>query len=58
VKVWNRGDTECGKVTATRRCSLAGCTGTRLRVKWPGGRWTWPRTKGLVERADGDLEIG
>lgn len=53
--------TRCGTVKgiatgAWHRCQLAGCTGRRLTVRWPG-QITYPCTKGLKERADGALQI-
>ncbi len=37
-----------GVVTgATRRCTLEGCVGQRLGVRWPDGKITWPCTKGM-----------
>lgn len=30
-----------------RHCQLEGCLGRRLGVRWPGGRMTWPCTKGM-----------
>lgn len=31
------------------RCSLEGCRGSRVWVRWPGGHLTKPCTKGLEE---------
>ena len=31
----------------TKACTLGGCRGVRLRVKWPDGKYTWPCSKGL-----------
>lgn len=30
-----------------RACPLEGCSGVRLRTKWPDGRITWPCTEGM-----------
>lgn len=61
-KVYGRKGTKfarvCGKVTNTSICTLEGCGGTRLHVKWPDGKRTYPCAKGCTERPSGDLEIG
>lgn len=36
-----------------RLCSLAGCTGARIGVRWPDGKLTWPCTKGMEYGPDG-----
>ena len=47
--VHNRNGDEVGKATGTyRRCSMHGCTGLRIGVRWPDGRLTWPCSKGVV----------
>ncbi|MCY2924931.1 MAG: hypothetical protein NT031_05745, partial [Planctomycetota bacterium] len=36
-----------GRSTGTfRACTLDGCTGLRVGVRWSNGRLTWPCTKG------------
>lgn len=32
---------------SVRRCQLEGCPGLRVMVRWPGGKVTWPCTKGM-----------
>ena len=29
------------------RCRMDGCFGWRIAVKWPGGKWTYPCSKGM-----------
>ena len=37
-----------GKTTGGERCcSMEGCTGRRLGVRWQDGKLTWPCTKGM-----------
>ena len=61
-KVYGRKGTKfarvCGKVTNTSLCALEGCGGTRLHVKWPDGKRTYPCAKGCTVRDNGELEIG
>ena len=45
--VLNRNATEKGEVFSSRRCSLEGCTGRQLGVRWPDKSITWPCTKGM-----------
>lgn len=33
----------------SRRCTLEGCTGVRMHVKWPSGKSTYPCTKGCTQ---------
>lgn len=60
-KIWTRktrGERrQCGKVTGTMRCQLAGCNGVRLSVLWKDGHRTRPCSKGCGTRPNGDLEI-
>ena len=39
-----------GKV---RRCGLEGCTGIRIMTKWPGGKITYPCSKGMKRLRSG-----
>lgn len=57
TRLWSRDGRACGVVTGTSLCRLAGCGGTRLHVRWPDGRRTYPCAKGCLTRADGDLQI-
>lgn len=39
---------EIGKPTGGQRpCTLEGCLGIRIRVRWKGGKITWPCTHGM-----------
>ena len=52
------GRGEPGRLTGgTRRCTLEGCRGERLGVRWPDGRITWPCSEGLFIREDGQYQI-
>ena len=58
VAVWDREGRERGLRTGgIRHCALEGCTGVRVGVRWPDGKLTWPCTKGLHQRLDGDWQI-
>jgi hypothetical protein len=46
-----------GEITGTSLCRLEGCGGTRLHVKWPDGKRTYPCAKGCMVQADGSLRI-
>lgn len=49
-KVWPRlesGLRRPGTVVGTRRCTLEGCGGVRLGVRWSKKRLTWPCLKGM-----------
>ena len=49
TKVFNREMTEQGELTGSSRlCSMDGCTGRRLGVRWPDGKLTWPCAKGML----------
>lgn len=56
--VQSRDGKTTGQLTgAAHRCRLEGCRGERLTVRWPGGRFTHPCSKGLTELAPGLLRI-
>ena len=49
---------EFGTFTGTHRvCQLEGCSGIRLGVRWPDSRITWPCSRGLIQRENGDWQI-
>ena len=57
--IFSRSGNEFGVRTGgTRLCPLAGCNGLRIFVRWPDGRLTEPCTKGLIQRPDGQHQIG
>lgn len=41
----------------SRPCSMEGCTGVRIHVKWPDGRSTYPCSKGCKELPSGLWQI-
>jgi len=46
--VWARDGAVMGTATGgTQPCRMEGCMGRRLTVKWPDGKYTYPRTKGM-----------
>lgn len=47
-----------GRLTGKERfCCLEGCEGIWLRVKWPGGKVTWPCTKAMFVTKDKQWQI-
>lgn len=56
--IWNREGTERSQRTGgTRQCGMEGCRGLRIGTRWPDGKITFPCSKGLTQRADGDWQI-
>jgi hypothetical protein len=56
--VYSADRTEAGVRTGgSRLCSMHGCTGMRIAVRWPDGKLTYPCTKGLVPSNDGSMQI-
>lgn len=56
--VWSRGRDYEGATTGTfRGCQMEGCRGTRIGVRWPDGKMTWPCTKGMILHENGIWEI-
>lgn len=46
--VYSRDGKLRGETTgAFRRCTLEGCGGERVYIRWPDGRLTYPCSKGL-----------
>jgi hypothetical protein len=43
---------------ASHPCSMAGCTGMRITVRWPDGHWTFPCTKGMTPVTEDTWRIG
>lgn len=57
--VHSQNGSEIGTLTgSTHRCRMEGCTGRRVTVRWPDGKFTHPCTKGLTTRPDGSYQIG
>lgn len=56
MNIWNKGwtvlnrdETKIGLTTGTtKRCTLEGCRGLRVAVRWPDGKLTWPCSRGLI----------
>ena len=40
-----------------KNCTLESCRGWRFPVRWPNGKLTWPCTKGMTIRDDGEYQI-
>lgn len=56
--VLSRDGKERGTVTGrTRPCSLEGCRGVQVMVKWPDGKVTWPCSAGMKAVAPGVWQI-
>lgn len=56
--VYARGGTLKGRnLGATQRACFEGCRGRRIAVRWPNGKMTYPCTRGLNVRKDGNWEI-
>lgn len=54
VKVWDSKGESQGVMTGHQKCcGLDGCTGIKVKVRWPDGKHTWPCTKGLSTYRDG-----
>jgi hypothetical protein len=56
--IYSRGGKQRGTVIGpTSRICFEGCRGTRIAVRWKGGKVTYPCSAGLVARWDGNLQI-
>lgn len=56
--VWNREHTEAGQTTGgIRVCTLEGCGGSRIHVRWPDGKLTVPCLRGMKRDATGEYQI-
>ena len=56
--VRSREGADRGKATGnTHHCSMHGSNGVRVSVRWPDGRLTFPCSKGMRTRKNGDWEI-
>ena len=56
--VYDRRGTRHGRLTGgSRPCRVEGCGARRLGVRWPDGKLTWPCTKGMKIRKDGEYQI-
>jgi hypothetical protein len=57
-KVWSRDGNVCGIASGhTKPCTLECCGGTRVMVRWPSGKRTWPCSKGMQALAEDEYRI-
>jgi len=56
--VFGRGGTMSGHVVGYKDCTLEGCRGRLLGVRWPDGKLTWPCSKGCEVTREGTWKIG
>lgn len=56
-RVYSRDGKQWGTVIGFRPCTLDGCGGTRLCVRWIDSKLSWPCLKGMEFRDDGHLKI-
>jgi hypothetical protein len=57
-RLWDREGNVFGLTTGGRRqCTLEGCGGTWVGVRWPDGGLTWPCLKGVALDRDGRWRI-
>ncbi len=51
-------ETVKGELTGGQHhCALEGCNGRRLAVRWPDGKRSFPCTRGMGVRPDGEWQI-
>jgi hypothetical protein len=55
IPVFARGEkTARGRTTGgSRRCTLDGCPGYRIAIRWPSGKITYPCSKGMTRSRKG-----
>ena len=54
MKIYSADGKEHGIATgSTRQCTMEGCRGTRIYVKWNDGKITQPCSRGLENYKDG-----
>ena len=58
-RMLDRTGTQVGKIKnlRSRRCTMTGCPGWRIHVKWPDGSTTYPCSKGTRIIDDKTLQI-
>jgi len=56
-RVYSRDGKQWGTVIGSRPCTLEGCGGMRLCVRWKDNKKSWPCLKGMDSRDDGHLQI-
>lgn len=52
-RVLSQGGEEGSTTGTSRSCTMEGCRGIRIGVRWPDGKTTWPCTKGMIHDGDG-----
>jgi len=58
TKVLSKTRKETGIATGgSRRCTLEGCNGLRIGVRWADGRITWPCSRGMIQISNGRWKI-
>lgn len=56
--IYSRGGKQRGTVIGpTSRICFEGCRGTRIAVRWKGGKVTYPCSSGMEPRKDGNWQI-
>jgi hypothetical protein len=56
--VWDPTGSERGiRTGGWRHCQMEGCNGLRVGLRWANGRISWPCTKGLITRPDGQWQM-
>lgn len=54
TRVYSRDGKEVGVVSGDfKDCGMENCPGTRIKVNWPNGNYTWPCSCGLERYQDG-----
>ncbi len=57
-KLLNSDETQEGTIIGYKDCTLSGCRGRCLGVRWPDGKLTWPCSRGCSVTHDGTWRIG
>lgn len=59
ASILSRDGTQRGAPTgSTHTCTMEGCLGRRITVRWPDGRITHPCSKGMREAGPDTWQIG
>lgn len=58
AKVHSSTGVEVGRATGNyHECSMHGCGGQRVSVRWPNGQITFPCSKGMIKERGGDWRL-
>jgi len=58
MKIYSRDGKMVGKLTGGERpCSLEGCRGRRIGVRWSDGKLTWPCSAAMIPYKKGEKLI-